>query len=194
MVLEEERLRGKNAQERLQQQILPVLLNNSRYAQRLPIGKEDILKTFKPETIKSFYHDWYRPDLQAVIAVGDFDPKRVEQLIKDNFSDLKNPANEKPRTKYTVPATPGTVVKIATDKEFPYTLAEIIVKHPETKIQTKADYLQSMRVDLFNQMLNARLSELTQKANPPFLIRQGKLWRISGSPGCFYIHCGCQTG
>src|ERR1700743_2405872 len=120
VVLEEERLRGKNAQERLQNQILPVLLNNSRYAERLPIGKEEILKTFKPETIKSFFHDWYRPDLQAVIAVGDFDPKRVEALIKANFTQLKNPTGEKPRTKYTVPATPGTSVKIATDKEFPY--------------------------------------------------------------------------
>jgi zinc protease len=169
VVLEEKRLRGKNAQERLQQQILPVLLNNSRYAERLPIGKEDILKTFKPETIKSFYHDWYRPDLQAVIAVGDFDPKRVEQLIKDNFSDLKNPVNEKLRTKYTVPASLGTLVKIATDKEFPYTLAEVIVKHPAKRVQTKADLVQNIRVELFNQMLNARLGELTQKANPPFL-------------------------
>src|SRR6185312_948547 len=142
VVLEEERLRGKNAQERLSQQVLPVLLNNSRYAQRLPIGKEDILKTFKPETIKSFYHDWYRPDLQAVIAVGDFDPKRVEELIKLNFSALKNPANEKVRTKYGIPATPGTVVKIATDKEFPYELIEIVVKHPGSKIQTRAEYIQ----------------------------------------------------
>ena len=169
VVLEEERLRGKNAQERLQHQILPVLLNNSRYAERLPIGKEDILKTFKPETIKSFYHDWYRPDLQAVVAVGDFDPKRVEQLIKDNFSDLKNPTNEKSRTKYSIPVTPGTAVKIATDKEFPYTLCEIIMRHPGTTVQTKADYLQSMRVNLFNQMLNERLGELTKQANPPFL-------------------------
>jgi len=169
VVLEEERLRGKNAQERLQNQILPVLLNNSRYSERLPIGKEDILKTFKPETIKDFYHDWYRPDLQAVVAVGDFDPKRVEQLIKDNFSELKNPANEKPRTKYTVPVTPGTAVKIATDKEFPYTLCEIVVRHSGTTVQTKADYVQSMRVNLFNQMLNERLGDLTKQANPPFL-------------------------
>lgn len=169
VVLEEERLRGKNAQERLQHQILPVLLNNSRYALRPPIGKVDVLKTFKPETITRFYHDWYRPDLQAVVAVGDFDPKRVEQLIKDNFSALKNPANEKPRTKYTVPPTPGTVVKIATDKEFPYTVCEIIVRHPGTKTKTKAEYLQGMRNELFNQMLNDRLGELTQRANPPFL-------------------------
>ena len=185
VVLEEERLRGKNAQERLQNQILPVLLNNSRYAERLPIGKEDILKTFKPETIKSFYHDWYRPDLQAVVAVGDFDPKRVEQLIKDNFSELKNPANEKPRTKYTVPATPGTTVKIATDKEFPYTLCEIVVRHPGTTVQTKADYLQSMRVNLFNQMLNERLSELTKQANPPFLFGRASYGGFLGHEDAF---------
>jgi zinc protease len=169
VVLEEERLRGKNAQERMQQLTFPVLLNNSRYAQRLPIGKEEILKNFKPETIKSFYRDWYRPDLQAVVVVGDFDPKRVEQLIKDNFSSLKNPAGEKPRTKYTVPVAKGTAVKIATDKEYPYTVAQIIVRHPGTSVKTQTDYLRSIRVNLFNQMLNNRISELMQKPNPPFL-------------------------
>jgi len=172
VVLEEERLRGKNASERMQQQILPVLLNNSRYAERLPIGKEDILRNFKPETIKSFYKDWYRPDLQAVIAVGDFDPKRVEALIKQNFSELKNPAKEKLRTKYSVPATPGTAVKIVTDKEYPYNVVQIYVKHPATVSKTATQYLEDIRVDLFNQMMNARLGELLQKPNPPFLFAQ----------------------
>ncbi len=185
VVLEEERLRGKNAQERLQHQVLPVILNNSRYAERLPIGKVDILKTFKPETIKSFYHDWYRPDLQAVVAVGDFDPKRVEQLIKENFSGLKNPANEKPRTKYNITISQGTVVKIATDKEFPYTLAQVIVKYPKSKTQTKADLLQGIRVELFNQMLNARLGELTQKANPPFLFGRASYGGFLGNLDAF---------
>jgi len=172
VILEEKRMSGKNASERMSQQFLPVLFNNSRYATRLPIGKEEILKTFKPETIKAFFHDWYRPDLQAVIAVGDFDVKRVEQLIKDKFSGLKNPANERPRTQYTIPPTPGTRVKIVTDKEFPYTVAQIIVKHPETTVRTESDYLQSIRVNLFNEMLNARLSELTQKADPPYIFAQ----------------------
>ncbi|HEY9197700.1 MAG TPA: insulinase family protein, partial [Mucilaginibacter sp.] len=185
VVLEEERLRGKNAQERLQHQILPVLLNNSRYALRLPIGKEDILKNFKPETIKSFYHDWYRPDLQAVIAVGDFDPKKVEELIKQNFGPLQNPAGEKPRTKYTVPATPGTAVKIATDPEFPYTLAQIVVKHPGTTVKTTNDYMQSVRVQLFNQMLNARLGELLQKPNPPFLFGRSSYGGFLGEQDAF---------
>ncbi|MDR6942459.1 M16 family metallopeptidase [Mucilaginibacter pocheonensis] len=185
VVLEEERLRGKNAQERLQHQVLPVLLNNSRYALRLPVGKEDILKNFKPETIKGFYHDWYRPDLQAVIAVGDFDPKRVEELIKQNFSQLQNPQAEKPRVKYTVPPTQGTAVKIATDAEFPYTLAQIVVKHPGTVTKTTTDYMQQMRVQLFNRMLNARLDELLQKPKPPFLYGRSNYSSFIGEQDAF---------
>ncbi|MDB4921288.1 pitrilysin family protein [Mucilaginibacter sp.] len=185
VVLGEKLANGKNAQERLSNQTYPVLLNNSRYALRIPIGKEDILKTFKPETIKSFYHDWYRPDLQAVIAVGDFDPARVVELIKRNFSSLQNPANEKPRTIYSVPPTPGTVVKIATDKEFPYTLAEIIVKHPQATIKTAADFMQSIRIQLFNQMLNDRIGELTQKPTPPFVYGQSSYGAFIGRQDAF---------
>jgi zinc protease len=185
IVLEEARLRGKNAQERLQKQIFPVLLNNSRYAVRIPIGKEDIIKNASVATIKEFYHDWYRPDLQAVIAVGDFDPQRVLELIKSNFSALTNPTPEKPRTQYSDPQGVGTTVVTATDAEYPYTLAEIVVKHPETNIKTTADYLQSVRIGLFNQMLNARLGELTQKPNPPFLFGQATYGSFLGKQDAF---------
>jgi zinc protease len=185
VVLEEARLRGKNSQERLQQIVFPVIFNNSRYATRLPIGKEDIIKNVNVETIKGFYHDWYRPDLQAVIAVGDFDPKRVLQLITENFSSLKNPATEKPRVAYNIPASPGTTTVVATDKEFPYTLAEIIVKLPETVIKTGAQYLQNVRVGLFNQMLNARIGELSQKRNPPFLFGQASYGAFLGRQDAF---------
>jgi zinc protease len=194
VVLEEERAGGKNAQERLSHQTLPVLLNNSRYSQRLPIGKEDILKTFKPDAIASFYHDWYRPDLQAVIAVGDFDPADVLALIKFNFSSLRNPAAEKPRTSYNVPPTPGTAVKIVTDKEYPYTLAEIIVKHPETIVKTSADYMQSLRVQLFNQMLSERLGELLQKPNPPFLFGQASYGGFIGKQDAFTTIAVAKSG
>jgi len=169
VVIEEARQRGKNAQERLSLQTLPVLLNNSKYASRLPIGQEAIIKGFDANTIKSFYQDWYRPDLQAVIAVGDFDVKTVEQYIKDNFSGLKNPVGEKPRAVFNVPPTPGTVVKIATDKEFPYSLAQIVVKHPQTVVKNTTNYMQDMRINLFNFMLNERLNELMQKPEPPYL-------------------------
>jgi zinc protease len=185
VVLEEARVRGKNAQERLSLQTLPVLLNNSRYASRLPIGKEEILKNFDAATIKGFYADWYRPNLQAVIAVGDFDVKRVEALIKANFSGLKNPVAPKPRTEYTVAPTPGTVVKIATDKEFPYTLAQIVVKHPQTVVKTTTGYMQSVRTSLFNFMLNQRLGELQQKPEPPFLYARTSYGPLLGKQDAF---------
>ncbi|WP_461448553.1 M16 family metallopeptidase [Mucilaginibacter sp.] len=185
VILEEARLRGKNAQERLQKIVYPVLFNNSRYATRLPIGKEEIIKNVNAEAIKAFYHDWYRPDLQAVIAVGDFDPKRVQQLIVQNFSSLKNPPVEKPRTIYNDPASPGTTMVVATDKEFPYTLAEIIVKQPETVVKTGPQYLQNVRVQLFNQMLNARIGELSQRRKPPFLFGQAAYGTFLGRQDAF---------
>ena len=99
VVLEEKRL-GKGAQQRMQYQYLPMLFNNSRYSNRLPIGTEEILKNFKPEVIKQFYKDWYRPNLQALIVVGDVDVNAIEQTIKTKFADLKNPATAKARTDY----------------------------------------------------------------------------------------------
>lgn len=194
VVLEEARLRGKNAQERLGLQTLPVLLNNSRYATRLPIGQESVLKSFTPETIKSFYADWYRPNLQAVIVVGDFDVKAVEELIKQNFSSLKNPAAPKPRVDYTVPSTPGTAVKIATDPEFPYTLAQIVVRHPHATVRSAPDYLQLMRVNLFNYMMNERLNELLQKPEPPYLYARASYQASIGNQDAFSSVVVAQPG
>jgi zinc protease len=144
-----------------------------------------VLKNFTAATIKSFYADWYRPNLQAVIAVGDFDVKRVEQLIKANFSGLKNPSAAKPRVDYTVAPTPGTVVKIATDKEFPYTLAQIVVKHPQMVVKTADGYMQSVRIALFNYMLNERLNELLQKPEPPFLYARTSYAPLIGKQDAF---------
>lgn len=185
VVLEEARQNGKDAQERLQKQTLPVILNNSRYAQRLPIGKEDIIKTFNQATIKSFYHDWYRPDLQALIIVGDFDPRRVEQLIRDNFLQFTNPVAEKPLVQYAVPPTVGTAIKFATDKEFQYVLAQVVVKHPQTSVKTIADYFRDVRVSLFNQMLNARINELSQQRNPKLLFGQASYGPYTGRQDAF---------
>lgn len=194
VVLEEKRLNGKNAQERMSKITLPVLLNNSRYADRLTIGKEDILNNFKPETIKRYYHDWYRPDLQAVIAVGDFEPKRVEQLINSYFSGLKNPDNERMRTKYNIPPGTGTTVNIVTDKEQPSVSFQMIVKHPATVTKTKADLLESIREELFNSMLNARIGELTQKADPPFLNADASYSNFISNLDAFTVEADAKPG
>ena len=168
VVIEEKRL-GKGAQQRMQDQFLPMLFNNSRYSNRLPIGTEEVLKNFTPATLRQFYTDWYRPDLQALIVVGDIDVDAMEQTIKDKFSDLKKSAKAPVRTRYTIPLLDKNQFITVTDKEFPVSVAQIIIKHPESKLITKDDYKSSIVRSLFNQMLGARFAELSKQANPPFL-------------------------
>jgi zinc protease len=167
VVLEESRT-GKGAQARMRDKFFPVILNNSQYAKRLPIGKDDILKNFKYEVLNQFHKDFYRPDLEAVAVVGDVDVAMVEKMIIEKFSDIKNPANPKERTKYTIPLTGGTDVAIVTDPEQPNTIIQVLNKQPKRKDVTLQDRRDGMLRSLFNQMLSARIQELTQKADPPF--------------------------
>ena len=180
VIVEEDRQRGKNAQERMSKQLLPILLANSRYAVRIPIGKIDIINNFQHQTIKDFYHDWYRPNLQAVIAVGDFDVAKVEQLIKDNFSELKNPANERKREQYGIPDNKEPLVKIVTDPEFPYNIASITYKHKSDALTTEADLKNKMMTSLINTMLSNRLTEIVQKGNAPFIFAQSNFGPFQG--------------
>ncbi|HEY1005698.1 MAG TPA: insulinase family protein [Sphingobacteriaceae bacterium] len=172
VIVEEDRQRGKNAQERMSKQLLPVLLANSRYAERLPIGKVEILQSFKYETIRQFYRDWYRPNLQAVIAVGDFDVSEVEKLIRENFSGLKNPAKERPRPEYGLPGNKAPLARVVTDPEYPYVVAQVTYKHPEVIEKTTADLRSNAMTSMINSMLGARISEIIQKGNAPFLFAQ----------------------
>ncbi|TLV01072.1 M16 family metallopeptidase [Dyadobacter luticola] len=168
VVLEESRL-GRGAQQRMRDKYLKMILNNSRYAERLPIGKDSILKTFKPETIKSFYQDWYRPDLMAVIAVGDFDVAKVEAMITEKFGSMKPPVAPKKRTKYDIPLDGQTRVAIVTDPEYPQNVIQLIYKQPNSKEKTLQDVRNNFAQELYNAMMGQRMQELTQKANPPFL-------------------------
>ncbi len=180
VIIEEDRQRGKNAQERMSKQLLPVLLANSRYAERLPIGKIEVLQKFEYETLKRFYKDWYRPDLQAIVAVGDFDVKEVEDLIKQNFGDLKNPESERKREQYTVPGNKEPLVKIVTDPEFPYNIAAITYKHPEIVENTEKDLIEKIKTSLINAMLGDRLTEIVQKGNAPFIFAQSNYGSFQG--------------
>ena len=168
VVLEEKRL-GKGAGERMRNQYLPLQLNGSRFAQRLPIGTEEVLKNFKPETIRQFYSNWYRPDLQALIVVGDIDVKAIEEMIKAKFSDLKMPANAPVRAEYKIPLLNKNQFIVVTDPEMTATVAQILFKHPEMKVQTTDDFRASLIRSLYNQMSAARFSELSKQADPPFL-------------------------
>jgi zinc protease len=108
VVMEEWRLR-RGAGARVQDKLFPIILKGSRYADRIPIGKPEIIQNFKPETLKRFYTDWYRPDLMSVAAVGDFDKAAVEALIKKHFGSIPPATSPRPRPTYDVPDQAGPV-------------------------------------------------------------------------------------
>jgi len=169
VVLEEERL-GKGAEERMSKIALPHILQGSRYANRLPIGKSEILKKFKPEVIKRFYHDWYRPDLMAVVVVGDIEPTAAEGLIRKHFEKLKNPVPSRPREYAKVPPRTQSEGLVITDKEATHPILQIFYATKESYPSTTVgDYRRDIVKLLSGQMLNLRMQELTQQAAPPFL-------------------------
>jgi zinc protease len=169
IVLEELRL-GKGAGDRIGKQLYPKIYNGSRYAERLPIGKEEVLRSFKPDTLRRFYRDWYRPDLMAVVAVGDIDPKTVEKLVKAHFSTLTNPKPSRPRVYADIPRREETEAVVVTDREAGGN--SVLVRYPVQKVaepDTVRGYREQMVEGLFTGMLGARLQELSQLADPPFL-------------------------
>jgi zinc protease len=173
VVLEESRL-GKGADDRMFRKTFPVQYGNSRYAERLPIGKDSILKTFPYDAIKRFYHTWYRPDLMAVIIVGDVDVDKTEQLVKEYFSGLKNPANEKTRFYADVPARTEGESIVVTDKEATNFFIEVNYPFYKTKPElTLGDYRHDLIKSLFTSMLNQRFADLVKSNNPPFLYASG---------------------
>jgi zinc protease len=169
VVLEESR-GSKGANDRMYRQIYPKLFVGSKYANRLPIGKDEILKTFKPETIKRFYADWYRPNLMAVVAIGDFDVAEVEAKIKIHFGKLKNAKKPRERVLVELPARQQSEGLVVTDKEATNTILQIFYPYAKSKDEaTVGDYRNSLVESLFQSMLSQRMTELTQKANPPFI-------------------------
>ncbi len=168
-VIMEERRLGLGAQARMQEKQFPVLFQGSRYADRSPIGKREILETATPETLKRFYHDWYRPDLMAVVVVGEVSPQQIEALVRQHFSHLTNPPAERKREVYPVPGHKETLVSVATDPEATETTVGIYAKREVRPQDHVADYRRSIVEGLYHNMLNARLDELARRPDPPFL-------------------------
>ena len=168
VIIEEYRL-GLGADDRMRKEYWPVLMKDSRYADRMPIGKLDILQTFDYQVIKDFYHDWYRPDLQAVIVVGDIDVKEVETKIKTMFGNI--PAKQNPRKKetYGIGSNEDPLVAVCTDKEATGNEVMLIRKHPHFAMKTIGDFRKQLCIDLYNTMYDARFAEMTQDPKCPFL-------------------------
>lgn len=174
VVLEESRS-GKGADDRMFRKAYPKQYEGSKYALRLPIGKDSILKAFKYDAIKRFYKDWYRPNLMAVLVVGDIDVAATEKMIQDMFGGLKNPINPRPRTAFPVPARTKNDAMVLTDKEATnYTIQMTFSAVKTATTVTYNDYRNELLIKpLFTNMLNQRMNELAQSANPPFSFAGG---------------------
>ncbi len=169
-VIVEEWRRGRGAVARLRDKQYPKLFKDSKYAVRLPIGKKEIIENFDYPVIKRFYKDWYRPDLMTVVVTGDFDLKYMENLVSDRFSKI--PAHENPRERkyFDVPDQDSIYFVIASDKELTGSSAGIFYRLDVQKRETIRDYKKYLSELLFNNLMGARLRELTEKPQPPFVM------------------------
>jgi zinc protease len=172
VVMEEWRL-GRGAGSRMRDKEFPIMFKGSRYADRLPIGKPEIIQGGKPERLKQFYTDWYRPDLMAVVAVGDFDKAAIEKMVTAHFASIPAATKPRPRPIYDIPDHPGAVYAIETDKEATNTTVEVDNILPAREQGSVGEYRQKTVDRLFSGMLSARFSELAQKPDAPFIFAGG---------------------
>ncbi len=186
-VLVEEWRLGRGASMRVLDKHLPKLLYNSQYAKRFVIGKKEVLESAPYETIRRFFRDWYRPELMAVVAVGDFDKAAMEKLIKDHFGKLTNKRPARERVKYPVPDHAQALVSVATDKELPAASVQVIFKRDPQPERTAGDYRRSILGQLYDGMFNKRLQERLQKPNPPFIFGGGSDGRWLGEKQAFTL-------
>jgi len=155
--------------------LLPEIYKGSKYADRIPIGKMEVVDNFQPIALRDYYHKWYRPDLQGILIVGDVDVDKTEQQIKDLFADIKKPVNPAERVYSQVPNNDEPIVSIAVDKENPNTNVLVFFKRDIVPADKKKnmDYLvYDFMNSMIEQMLSNRLKELIQKENPPFAFAQ----------------------
>ena len=171
-VIHEEWRTGQGAMMRMYEQALPKAFEGSKYGHRLPIGIIEVIDNFPYQALRDYYETWYRPDQQGIVVVGDIDVDKVEAKIKELFSPIQMPANAPERKYEQVPDNKEPIITIAKDKEQPSTMIYIWHKHPATPNEAKGNigYLvQNYMFSMISSMMHARLEELRQSANPPFI-------------------------
>ncbi|MDR1180849.1 MAG: insulinase family protein [Bacteroidales bacterium] len=184
VIIEEWRL-GLGADDRMRKKWFPVIFANSRYADRLPIGTLKNLETFKYETLRNFYRAWYRPNLQAIIVVGDIDIDATEAKIKELFGQMQNPENAPERIIYPIGGNKEPLVVQTTDKEATHTIVLTARKHERGEMNTLNDLRDAFIMDLFNAMLNERYEEYKQDTASPFIMAAGEYGDFVGKVDAF---------
>lgn len=178
-VIREEWRLSRGAEARLEDKQLPLIYYGSQYAKRLPIGQMAVIDTFHHERVRQFYRDWYRPDLMAVIAVGDAEPRRLKQLLERYLGNLPPRPALPIRIIYPIPDHQETLFSIETDPELTTTTIQVLYKFDAKEQKTVGDYRDHLVEALYNTMLNNRLSELARLADPPYLQAYSQVGHLS---------------
>ena len=190
-----EEWRGRlGAGSRLTDKQLPVLLAKSRYAQRLPIGTPEILKSFPRQRLVDFYRRWYRPDQMAVVMVGDIDPPAAQKLIEQRFGSIPAVKTAIETVDRSVPPHKETLFSVATDPEAQGWSVALAHKRPAEAEVTVGDYRRSLVQQLATQMLNLRLREIARRPNAPFLAAEADESSLGRSVEMYELGAAVQEG
>ena len=189
--------RAGMAVQRLMEQAMPKVYKGTKYEDCLPIGSMDIVDNFPYQDLRDYYQKWYRPDLQAIIVVGDIDVDKMEKKIKKIFSPIPMPKNAAERIYYSVDDNDKMIVDIEKDKEQPIVLCHIYQKREATPDSEKntEKYLRDDYIDgLISTMLNDRLVELRQQPVPPFQSATGRAstFFLSRTKDAFSLSISCK--
>jgi len=160
---------GLGAGSRIRDKQIPILYYNSRYAQRLPIGKPEILRSFPPARLQAFYDTCYRPDHMAVVAVGDLDPKTLVGDVTGAFGGLKARGPAAAERKAEVPLHKDLLVSVVSDPEVTQSSVTVVRKRPRPGEAHVSDYRRDLVQRIFEQMLNERFDDLSRKPDAKFL-------------------------
>lgn len=182
------------ASERMRHAWWPKVFYKTRYADRLPIGKMDVIKNAPYERFTTFYKDWYRPNLQAIIVVGDLEVDDMEKRIKETFSGNENPETAKEKIEFKVPDHNETFISIATDKEATGSNVSLYTKHAPFKIKTLDNYRTYLMHRLFNSMYNERFQELAQEKEAPFIYAGAGYGSFVRSKDVFSVSASAKEG
>lgn len=198
-VIHEEWRMRTSAQMRILNRNLETLYPNSRYGKRMPIGLMSVVDNFAPQTLRDYYEKWYRPDLQGIIVVGDFDAKDMEKRIQKTFGDVQMPENPAPFERFDVPMTPEPIFVIDKDKELQRTMIEVMFKRPAVPRElnnTATLFVQNFAWSAISRILDARLAELAQKEDCPFAAAECYLdnYLLASTEDCFVAYVAPKEG
>ena len=185
------------AMQRMMENVMPKIYKGSKYEDCLPIGNMDIVDNFPYQDLRDYYQKWYRPDLQAIVVVGDFDVDMMERKIQKLFGKIKAHKNPAERIYYPVNDNDKMIVAIEKDKEQPIILGHLYMKS-ETTPDSEKNSVKYQREDYINglitYMLNGRLSEKKQVPNPPFMsatVKNGAFF-VSRTKDAFSLSISCK--